>query len=1037
MIDIVTKADLVFTPDTLDTIYQGMPGDFNTPSHKAIINSIARASVSFKDAFIKFKDKVHMHDLVKAYVEMGAEVDFNAPVPELVQDGIHLAAGAVGMPGQNTSLLAHIFGQHVNDRNHFAKLIKQLQKFEGIDWTGELFGSGRNILEQIVRFENMQQNRDALQLMKMVKEKYGLVFELNKFSLLRTLIDQISQTQDDQHTMEQIQKLGFNINRDLAILAYASVKNISLSDAAEVLNFMPAGQLGNIEDNDMRSVAGVIARYQNKTPEAMSANLKQLQKLGFNDWNRVVNDQTLLHMIINNCPERDDMHNFILAILKTKINWNFEAGAENNTALDRFLMNNSYVHPEYLVNLVKILKKSNIQDWVKVAAKIINSPKFLDGGTQRSKVIGELPEQIDFASEFAGRALLSLIAEKINAHVDLMEITSLLAGRGQLNEAGKQILFISGFQQHMLDFAMITHEFQNHGIKIDWHNLTHNGLVEKLATTPNRFLEELVNKFATVGVNHIDWTSIASSPESLQKMVFDAGWNIASNVRFLIQHAHQIDWYQLADRENNSVLLKARQNNIPLHDLSDLARMMNQLGLPLFNINAKNTANNRLIDLMRGDGDALIKLLRELGSVEPREAIVAQNINGIERLDLSNGRLDSYMPNQTNAPKILNALYAKFPLGNNGQMTEEVYMNQLIDAFKRGDFDGWMNTEWHDAGNPLTIPEVIDVLCAANMQAIGDRATLEGQYYYWGFKKVLASIIHAINTSGDQEGILRNNLINCLSELKMCHLGKLINLLNVVQDVVLTDVPQVNYEGTISPENQNVIGFFGEVLQEIQNHFANQDRSATALAKWFIDMKSGNVNQAHTWSAETQYIHSVMNRIFNNHFGEVGDKVESYHFATGLVGCIIIQVAVNILDREAVQHEGLRPWKAAIEGGRNLIIRDFFQKCLDAESIEAIEALFEGITENKQVLYGDFQTVNLDDIKECFVAIHKKQNGEKLSHKFIELLAENCSLRGDTNHGFGELHQTLDRFVVADDSHDHHCDALEILGLVGLDEVSV
>ena len=85
---------------------------------------------------------------------------------------------------------------------------------------------------------------------------------------------------------------------------------------------------------------------------------------------------------------------------------------------------------------------------------------------------------------------------------------------------------------------------------------------------------------------------------------------------------------------------------------------------------------------------------------------------------------------------------------------------------------------------------------------------------------------------------------------------------------------------------------FGDsiVHAEIINE-CGADRVAVRVAKWYFDMKGGNVNQAHTWSPETQYVHGVMNRLFDafviEAIGAEAGKVESYHFTNGLVGQVI------------------------------------------------------------------------------------------------------------------------------------------------------
>ena len=58
-----------------------------------------------------------------------------------------------------------------------------------------------------------------------------------------------------------------------------------------------------------------------------------------------------------------------------------------------------------------------------------------------------------------------------------------------------------------------------------------------------------------------------------------------------------------------------------------------------------------------------IKALRSAGSVEPKKPV-----SSMIKLDLSNGRLDSYEPNQISASEILAILQKKFSL-TEGEIT--------------------------------------------------------------------------------------------------------------------------------------------------------------------------------------------------------------------------------------------------------------------------------------------------------------------------------------------------------------------------------
>ncbi|WP_316353915.1 hypothetical protein [Candidatus Trichorickettsia mobilis] len=240
---------------------------------------------------------------------------------------------------------------------------------------------------------------------------------------------------------------------------------------------------------------------------------------------------------------------------------------------------------------------------------------------------------------------------------------------------------------------------------------------------------------------------------------------------------HQVDWTQkFGDEQNNLPLSFLKSENYCFGDrwgiAKTLLRQTDEQQIPLFDVNYKNDNGERLIDLADGEIE-IIKALRNLGSVEPKKPI-----SSIIKLDLSNGRLDGYELNQISASEILTILQEKFSL------TEE-QITQEINDFKSNDFSGWTNSKWHSVHNQLTIPAVVDLL--SGMNNVHDRLPQN-----WDFKAVLASIIYIVRTSNDE--MLYNSLIHCLSELHMCDLGKLMNLLYVVQDQV--SIQQVNYENT-------------------------------------------------------------------------------------------------------------------------------------------------------------------------------------------------------------------------------------------------
>jgi hypothetical protein len=1035
-IDLVVVENGFGVRPALHIIRDHLNGDYKNPMSKAVMESIARAGVSFEDALVRFWDKVQMHDLVKAYADNDIAVNFNLGSQEFINgmmyapDYIGPLADMVHPAGmhQENNLLGYIFGRNVTDKEQFRKLVKELKRFEDIDWTQKLHGMGNNILAQIAYFEDIHQ--DALELLRITDEKYGLKFEINSFDLLQTLMNQITDLQNPEEIMRAVMETGFVVNKEMAILAFASCKNVSLSDAATLLHFENINHgLDVVKIQDLPSVSYVIMNSKNAA--IISANLKQLNAYGFNKWNEGPDNCTLLHLMIDQCMNFNEVSALMLALNRTAgIEWDFEIdrfNQINQTPLDSILRKADIIgdvvaNSNYALNLIKLLKTFGVADWVEVTVKIINSSVFNGSGRLKMDILKALPQEVDFAHQRNGASLITNIVRDAGEYVEFVQqLPSLHIS--DWNLVAKDIL---GYGYNIVSIYIVdtikllvtkevdfTAEIRGSSLLADIAGMVGNnqdmGEVVRLLSDKVDFtaienqklflfsisycsLEAIAASFSVVGINHLDWNEIVS-PEFLQKIISHNSLYMLGNLRFLEQHVPGVDWFNMQD----SILFKTKQSGAEWRVLLDFVRDVERNDhLPKFNINSNEGggSNRKLIDLAENAGPEIIKSLRDLGSVEPNRPIMIAVVDGVEKLDISNGRLDGYEPNQNNAPRILEALYAKFPLGgdieNLGYLTEELHMDRLINEFRASDFAGWENREW-SYNRVMTIPDVIDDLSHPSLRDVYDRLSLNGQAYSWNFKKVLASMIHAINTTDDQDGMLRNNLIHCLSELKMCQLGKLINLLYVIQDVVL-DSHQVNYE-SINLEDGAFANFLDIVYNEIRNELG-EERASVAVARWYFDMKGGNVNQAHTWSPETQYLHGVMNRLFDGFviesIGALAGKNESYHFTNGLVGQIIAPF-VEILGQE-VQGERFANWKNMLEHGEANIIREFFAACIHAENEDALGVLFEDVSHNKLKLYADFHAVDLDCVREYFDRIRQVHHADGLENKFIELLKEHCVL---------------------------------------------
>ena len=159
-------------------------------------------------------------------------------------------------------------------------------------------------------------------------------------------------------------------------------------------------------------------------------------------------------------------------------------------------------------------------------------------------------------------------------------------------------------------------------------------------------------------------------------------------------------------------------------------------------------------------------MLRNHGSVEPKEPIGDPSF----KLILDNG--SSYAPdgipgNKAKAEKILQLMFGKYAL------TDQEINDEIIE-FKKNPELLTIKAEWGGVIN--NVLQVIDELSTMNDEH--DRLSIS-----WDFKKVLGILIHITKNDDDAP-----NLIYTLSQIKMCSLSKLINLLAVGQDKIISSI---------------------------------------------------------------------------------------------------------------------------------------------------------------------------------------------------------------------------------------------------------
>ena len=406
--------------------------------------------------------------------------------------------------------------------------------------------------------------------------------------------------------------------------------------------------------------------------------------------------------------------------------------------------------------------------------------------------------------------------------------------------------------------------------------------------------------------------------------------------------------------------------------------------LPNFNLNYKDGNGDRLIDkaqklfvnfvnseLRYKDAiTSLIQQLRAAGSVEPINPITGEPIG-----KLILGMLDG-VANHDNAVQILNKLYTKYPLSD-----EQV--NHTIESFKQdvdkfveihtqlGFGDASVNPFWTAGftpilggplvrGEPLSIVQVIDKLSGLNN--VNDRLTVT-----WDFKKVLGHIIHVINQSSNSE-LLSVNLVSCLSGLKACVLGKLVNLLYVVQDEVVTNDFDLD---DFDLESLSMLTF--ESIKQTKS----ADKTALAIHKWVSDLK-GKV-APENWSADTIEVQGLFNSLLNL-LDTQAPKIFSGYYHN--LQKVLLPKLVDKITSDKQLTGVVSEWQEAYNKGPNLAFIEFCQEITN--SPDTMEDVFSEVYMNPHLNFGGLDKITVDTVKLC-ASKFNDVNPNKIE-QFLELM---------------------------------------------------
>jgi hypothetical protein len=411
-------------------------------------------------------------------------------------------------------------------------------------------------------------------------------------------------------------------------------------------------------------------------------------------------------------------------------------------------------------NTIKLLSKFENIDWDNVISTMLDRPMIHMHHNNMSDILDALPQEVDLLKVVNGKTAIAKIVSKAMSLDEFERLMNICKDKFKTDLNSRigidEDHIITFLPKHLMIIHSLFQTARNLQVDVDFNFSNKKG----------------ISLFAKI-LEKTDAAFIFENVEHLIGMGFLSQENLNN---------------PLDENGNNILLLIAQGDEQQRWDLIQALVQKNRAdGMPLLNINYKNNqgknnqgkSNERLIDkakylLDQNKNDDIlekmietIKILRNQGSAEPQKPITIKK-DAIDKLDLSYERLDGWGPNKQNAPKIMQKMYEKFPL------TDDQIDKEIKDYKTKVFPDGLFNTKWEV--EQKTIPEIVDLL--SKETNVTDRLIVS-----WSFKKVLGTIIHIERTTKDN--MISSSLIYCLSDLYLCDLGKLMHLLNVVQDIVL------------------------------------------------------------------------------------------------------------------------------------------------------------------------------------------------------------------------------------------------------------
>jgi hypothetical protein len=392
-------------------------------------------------------------------------------------------------------------------------------------------------------------------------------------------------------------------------------------------------------------------------------------------------------------------------------------------------------------------------------------------------------------------------------------------------------------------------------------------------------------------------------------------------------------------------------------------------GHPAVNVNARNNNGDRAIDLA-GQNKAIVSSLREHGSVEPKNQITAAQ--QLEKIIFDTNRApDGIDGDNKKTVAILSKMYKDYPLtevqiNNEIEVLKKRVNQEIEDSIKKLGF-AIHNAEW--GGEVNTVPKVIDALC--EMRNVTDRLADS-----WDFKKVLGTTIHVAKTGEDSTP----RLIDGLSQIRLCNLSKLMNMLGTVQDKIV-EVKGIDY-------SKKTLMDFSEMLEGtlIKVNETYNEKAPLALAKWVNDLTNRReVDDPDKWSGYPQVIRGVMNSQMS--------KIEGVDFASSNyndgIQTVIIPNLQEFLDPSNIQTKSTNPtiakWQKQVEEGRTMMAIEVFDKIVQDK---ANLGILEEASWNYDLSLG-VQVAMPAKVLEEYAGKIEARHGAEVAKAFVNSLKDN------------------------------------------------